>query len=82
MTLDDGCCTLDPGHDGPCVWFCSTCSGTGRCPDCYGDGPEMAGCPSCDTTGRCWACGGAGDFVEDLPAPRPVITVELPGVSR
>lgn len=75
------CCTLESDHDGPCVWFCATCCGTGDCPDCDGAGPELAGCRTCDTTGTCPHCGGAGEFVDDLPHARPIVTIELPGVS-
>ena len=49
-----GCCALDDGHDGACAWKCSTCGGTGECPECGGvmeddldwcDYCQKAGCP-------------------------------------
>lgn len=60
---DDGCCTLDPGHDGPCVWFCSWCSGDGRCPDCGGF--DDLGCEECGGSLSCPYCDG-GEIVEDV----------------
>ena len=55
---DFGCCALDDargsGHDGPCQWKCSTCGGTGVCPECgdvveddidYCELCQNAGCP-------------------------------------
>jgi hypothetical protein len=53
----DGCpmCTLEFEHEGPCVWFCSWCTGTGECPDCDGDGEDGSGLP-----GTCMECGGGG----------------------
>jgi hypothetical protein len=59
----DGCCTLHgPGHDGPCVWFCSWCSGDGRCPGC--DGWDDMGCDECGGSLACQYCGGKGEAVE------------------
>jgi hypothetical protein len=50
-TVDDyRCCALDEGHDGCCAWLCSSCNGTGRCPEC--DGGAMS-----DGIGTyCWLC--------------------------
>lgn len=68
---DDGCCTLHgPGHDGPCVWYCSWCSGDGRCPGC--DGWDDMGCDECGGSLACQYCDGKGEFVDELPTPRVV----------
>lgn len=77
------CCTLGmPEHPGPCVWFCSLCAGTGRCPDCGGNVEISERCELCDSTGACPYCGGRGEVVDELPdAGQPVETLPLPGVS-
>jgi hypothetical protein len=67
---DDGCCTFDAGHDGPCAWFCSWCSGEGSCPGC--DGFDDLGCDECGGSLACQYCNGAGEFVEEWPVPHVV----------
>ena len=53
-TEDYRCCALLAGHEGGCAWRCSTCGGTGECPECGGvmeddldwcDYCQKAGCP-------------------------------------
>lgn len=64
---DDGrCCTLGPGHEGPCVLFCGMCSGTGDCIECDWPGPKPTGCESCGQTGDCPWCNGKGELVDDV----------------
>lgn len=55
---DYRCCTLDDGHDGPCVWICSECHGTGYCWACGGPSGDDTGtgCSECDGTGYCYRC--------------------------
>ncbi len=73
------CCTEgEPGHDGPCGWYCSYCAGTGDCPHCEGAGPELAGCETCETTGTCPHCNGAGQFVDEHHGV-PVVTAQVLG---
>jgi hypothetical protein len=68
--LEGACCTLKPSHDGPCVWFCSWCSGDGGCPGCGGF--DDLGCDECGGSLACQYCNGAGEFVEDVPVPHVV----------
>lgn len=69
---EDRCCTRDPGHEGPCAWFCSWCSGDGGCPGC--DGWDDLGCEECGGGLVCQYCGGAGEFVEDVSVGPRVVT--------
>ena len=53
--FDYRCCALNEGHDGPCVWLCNDCNGTGRClfceTECY-----------CDDVVQCEWCDGDHDY--------------------
>lgn len=52
------CCTLDDGHDGPCVWVCKDCNGTSKCWLCkgYAGEDDVTDCSECDGTGGCFRC--------------------------
>lgn len=64
--LDYRCCTLDDGHDGACVWECSTCHGQGVCWLCNGKNgmDDMPWCDEC-VIGLCEDCGGDGKVSDD-----------------
>lgn len=56
-----GCCALDDergsGHDGPCEWVCSTCNGSGRCPECNGViEDDLDWCELCENNGCPGGC--------------------------
>ena len=55
----DGCCALDPGHEGPCAHVCPECRGSQKCWACNGHDPGDdlgSGCTECDGWGRCTYC--------------------------
>lgn len=58
MLDDEGCCALEPGHDGCCAWVCGDCHGSTYCWACGGpSGDDMGtGCGECDGTGHCFSC--------------------------
>jgi hypothetical protein len=55
--IDLSCCALEDGHDGPCAWLCSSCSGSNRCFACGGTGglDDVQRCTECDA-GHCPYC--------------------------
>lgn len=55
---DEGCCTLDYGHDGVCAIVCPDCDGTTNCWVCdgYACGDDVTWCEGCDGTGGCFTC--------------------------
>lgn len=56
-TVDDyRSCALDEGHDGCCAWRCSTCNGTGRCPECDGGAMSDGIGTHCDLCDESYAC--------------------------
>ena len=59
----DRCCGLKPDHNGCCAYFCSMCSGTGRCGDQFID-DLGCNCGFCDGYGYCQECSGQGWFNE------------------
>ncbi len=54
---DDGCCALEPDHDGPCTYVCPHCNGSSKCPECNDQSvDDFGGCGSCDAAGGCHHC--------------------------
>lgn len=66
-----GCCALAPDHVGACQWKCSTCGGTGRCPECHDViEDDIDWCDFCDNGGCPGGC-YEGWITEDVSVWMP-----------